>query len=123
MPVSVGNSTARFWRGAVPAVARLGATLAATNVPGAPGNLSAVVVGGVCQMQFTAPSHSGGLTITEYRVYANGTLLGPPDDASYGDGGFSQARAYSSVSVEDLITVSAVNAVGEGPKSAPVRVS
>ena len=62
---------------------------------------------------WTAPATDGGSTITAYRVYVNGVW----DTASYDINTFESVDA---VVAGQVIQVSAVNAVGEGPKSAPV---
>ena len=65
---------------------------------------------------WTAPATDGGSTITAYRVYVNGVW----DTASYDINSFESVDA---VIAGQVIQVSAVNAVGEGPKSAPVTVA
>ena len=62
---------------------------------------------------WAAPATDGGSTITAYRVYVNGVW----DTASYDINSFESVDA---VVAGQVIQVSAVNAVGEGPKSAPV---
>lgn len=60
---------------------------------------------------WTAPASDGGSTITAYKVYVDGVWDG--DDSS-------STECIDSVSTGRVIQVSAVNAIGEGPKSAAV---
>lgn len=76
--------------------------------PDAPRMLTADQTNGVT---WTKPA-SNGARITEYRIYEAGNLL----DVTSGD----DARWPYGPSVGLLYQVSAVNAVGEGPKSKPV---
>ena len=81
--------------------------------PGAP--TITLADGSSGQLVWTAPASNGGSSITKYRIYeedsfveeVNGDVLTWPSIVGPG-------TAYS---------VSAVNAVGEGPKSAPVIAS
>jgi hypothetical protein len=80
------------------------------TVPGAP--TITLANGSTGQLVWTAPASNGGASITKYRIYeedsfveeVNGNVLTWPSIAGPGTG-------YS---------VSAVNAIGEGPKSAAV---
>jgi levanase len=78
-------------------------------VPGAPTITSAIEANPV---QWLPPTSNGGSPITEYRVYADGGLfetVAAPETST-----------VNSVAGGSAVQVSAVNAVGEGPKSAPV---
>ena len=85
----------------------------APTVPGAPTITSATDGNSAI---WTAPASDGGSIITAYRVYVNGVW----DTASYDINSFESVDA---VIAGQVIQVSAVNAVGEGPKSAPVTVA
>jgi len=79
------------------------------NVPGAPTITSAIEANPV---QWLPPTSNGGSPITEYRVYADGGLfetVAAPETST-----------VNSVAGGSAVQVSAVNAVGEGPKSATV---
>lgn len=82
------------------------------RVPGAP-----VVVSAFESMpvEWLPPVSDGGSPIIAYRLYVNGSLveiIAAPSASS--------ADAFSP---GDLVEVSAVNQVGEGPKSLPVVVA
>jgi hypothetical protein len=81
----------------------------APTVPGAPTITSAVESFSVF---WTTPS-TGGSPLTGYRLYVNGSLL------EFDEWATESEDSYSAGSV---LQVSAVNAVGEGPKSAEVVV-
>jgi hypothetical protein len=79
-------------------------------VPGAPTITLAQIFESV---QWTTPSN-GNSPLTGYRLYAGGL---PIEDGAW-------TTISSNVYVEgEVVQVSAVNAVGEGPKSAPVTVT
>jgi levanase len=78
-------------------------------VPGAPRNVVAIES---FQITWHPPLSDGGSPVLEYRVYIDGTLaetIAAPETVS-----------VDSVSAGSVVRVSAVNAVGEGPKSDPV---
>lgn len=77
--------------------------------PGAP-TITAVVEAN--PVQWLPPTSNGGSPITEYRVYVDGDLfetVAAPETST-----------VNSVAGGSAVQVSAVNAVGEGPKSATV---
>ncbi len=78
--------------------------------PGAPTITAAVEANPV---QWLPPTSNGGSPITEYRVYVNGDLLFETVAAP-------ETSTVNSVAGGAAVQVSAVNAVGEGPKSATV---
>lgn len=92
---------------------RLGAVLVTATVPGAP-TITFAEDGNYAN--WTAPASDGGSAITAYKFYVNGVW----DGANYGSEGF---ESVDPVNTGQVVEVSAVNAVGEGPKSAPVTVS
>lgn len=113
MPLRVGSSAVTLKLGSQSVTGRLGAVLVTATVPGAPTITSTADANPVV---WDAPASDGGSPITGYRVYVNGTL-----SEDYGDGEMRSSVDF--VSTGQVVEVSAVNAVGEGPKSAPVTVS
>jgi hypothetical protein len=81
----------------------------ALTVPGAP-TITLASAGQI--IQWTTPSN-GNSALTGYRLYADGLLAEPAAWTTV------SANVYG---IGEVIQVSAVNAVGEGPKSAPVTV-
>lgn len=79
-------------------------------VPGAP-TITLAQAGG--SVQWTTPSN-GNSPLTGYRLYADGL---PIEDGAWTT---ISSNAYGE---GEVVQVSAVNAVGEGPKSAPVTVT
>lgn len=86
------------------------------TVPSAPLNLSATAGNGQGSFVWSAPSSNGGAAITGYRVYLDGafdqTSTTPKDTLT----GLTNGTTYN-------VAVSAVNSVGEGPKSAAISVT
>jgi endo-1,4-beta-xylanase len=86
------------------------------TVPGAPTITSATDAGGDTEVTYTAPADDGGSAITSYKFYLDGVeasvLFSSSGYALLGGGGTGA-----------VVEVSAVNAIGEGPKSAPFVVN
>src|SRR5207247_1575485 len=84
--------------------------------PGAPQGLSAAPGDATVSLMWSPPSSNGGSPITNYRVY-RGTISGQlsflatlPNVLSYTDSAVTNGQTY-------YYKVTAVNAVGEGPRS------
>jgi fibronectin type 3 domain-containing protein len=88
-----------------------------TTVPGAPTNLVASGTTGAVNLSWSAPSSNGGSAVTGYKVYRGSssgaetllTTLGAT--TSYSDAAVTGGNTY-------YYEVSAVNGIGEGPRSA-----
>lgn len=121
MAAKLGSTDVSFRLGVTtPAAVYLGSeqVWTAATVPGAPTITSATDAGGDTEVYYTAPVSDGGAAITSYKVYVDGVdatasiALSSPGFMLVGAGGLGA-----------VIEVSAVNAVGEGPKSDPVTVT
>jgi len=73
---------------------------------------------GHVNLTWNAPENDGGLTITEYRVYRNGTKIAtvPANQLWYNDTNVDNGQTYT-------YYVTAVNAAGESPKSDEVQAT
>src|SRR5205809_931795 len=90
--------------------------IAPTTAPGAPRDLGAVAGNATVALAWSSPSSDGGSAITNYKVY-RGTISGQlsllatlPNVLSYTDSAVTNGQTY-------YYKVTAVNAVGEGPRS------
>jgi fibronectin type 3 domain-containing protein len=90
--------------------------VASTTVPGAPRDLGAVAGDATVALAWSSPASDGGSAITNYKVY-RGTISGQlsllatlPNVLSYTDSAVTNGQTY-------YYKVTAVNAVGEGPRS------
>lgn len=117
MSAKLGAADAAFRLGAVtPAAVYLGATQvwSAVTVPGAP----TITFASPFAVQFTVPN-DGGSAILFYRVYVNDS--GSPTQDNVIDVGGGELQDLGLMS-NDTVRISAVNALGEGPLSAPATV-
>ena len=110
MPVKLGTSAVTIKLGAQSVTGYLGSTNVTAVVPGAPTITTAQSTNGEIAVIYSAPASDGGSPITEYRLYLDGLLV------LAGNPGLSPIVPGTAGQV---VEVSAVNAVGEGPKSAP----
>lgn len=87
---------------------------AGATVPSAPGNVTATAGDGVATVSWTPPDSDGGSAISDYKVYvSNGNTFDTLSTAtSFTVTNLTDGTAYT-------FTVTALNAVGEGPQSAP----
>lgn len=111
MPIKLGTSSVTLKLGSQSVTGRLGSTLVTASVPGAP-TITLAEDGN--SATWTAPASDGGSAITAYKFYVNGVW------DSYDSDGLTSVDA---VGAGQVVEVSAVNAIGEGPKSAPVTVT
>lgn len=116
--------SASSWRpdatlsGAGVAAAVTSTALPVPTVPGAPVGLAGV---DNFNIQWQAPSNNGGLPVTGYRVYVNGVDR-TNDQESFAE--FLTATSWRwGGGGQQTFEVSAVNAIGEGPKTAPLVYS
>jgi len=118
MPLKLGTGDVSFRLGSsTPAAAYLGSeqVWSAATVPGAPTITQAFDTGGEVNVDYVAPASDGGSAITGYVYYVNGSEVTPTAESA----GFATIPGASG----DTVEVSAVNAVGEGPKSDPETVA
>lgn len=92
-------------------------------VPGAPTNLVATASTGSAQPTIMvtglAPSNNGGSTITDYNVYVNGAGTATNSFAPPSGNQLSFLYNGATIGAGDYFQFTALNAQGEGPKSAP----
>jgi fibronectin type 3 domain-containing protein len=80
------------------------------TVPSAPQNLSASAGDGYVSLAWSAPSSTGGATITGYKIYRSSSLLTTTTSLNYTNYGLSNGTTY-------CYTVKAVNSVGDSVAS------
>jgi hypothetical protein len=115
MPAKIGTGNVLFRVGSgSPSKVFLG-TVAVQTVPGAPEIEMAEWSGDSTNVEHNIPS-DGGSAITAYKYYFDGAEY-TPTSTEEGIGYFA-GEDYSGLVAE----VSAVNAIGEGPKSTPYTV-
>ncbi len=92
--------------------------VSAATVPDPPGNLAATPGDTLVALSWSFPADDGGAVITNYKLYRNNVLITSPDDAvlAYNDTAVVNGTTYT-------YTISAVNSVGEGAKSAGVTAT
>ena len=120
MAVKLGIDGAYFRLGTQPAKVRLGA-VSVQDVPGAMTLVSAVDggPGQRIQLDVNAPADNGGSPLLAYHAYVDDVLEMTRSLVGIVPAGFFVEGDFRGLPVQ----VSAVNAVGEGPKSAPVTVT
>jgi hypothetical protein len=117
MAVKLGTSSVTLKLGTQSVTGYLGSVIVTVSVPGAPTILTATSAGfGNVNVTYTAPDSDGGSAITAYKFYIDGSEA-TPSSSSEG------AATFSTGTVGSAVEVSAVNAIGEGPKSAPVNAT
>jgi hypothetical protein len=117
MAAKLGSTTASLYLGSTPVAAYLGAeqVYSAATVPGAPTITVAEQVFDGVAINFTEPADDGGSPLTAYKIYLDGALVF--------EGLVIGGVLINEGGSGDVVEMSAVNAVGEGPKSAPVTVT
>jgi len=120
MAAKLGSTTASLYLGSTPVAAYLGAeqVYSAATVPGAPTNVTGFFEFGNTEVSFDAPEDDGGSPITGYKFYFDGVERTPSFSPDPNNRVFSN-QDYAGQDVE----VSAVNAIGEGPKSEPAEIT
>jgi hypothetical protein len=116
MAVKLGTSSVTLKLGTQSVTGYLGSAIVTATVPGAPTITSATDAGGDTEVYYTAPADDGGSAITAYKFYRDGVEA----IVVFGSAGFA---LLGGVGAGAVVEMSAVNAVGEGPKSAPVTVT
>jgi len=85
------------------------------TTPKAPQNLTAAPGNAQIALNWIAPADNGGATITHFKIYRNDTVIGILGKVlTYNDSGLVNGVTYS-------YNISAMNRVGEGPKSIGVH--
>jgi hypothetical protein len=122
MSIKLGTTTASLYLGSTPVAAYLGTeqVYSAVSVPGAPTIESIEAGDGEIALFFFPPENDGGSAITGYKVYFDDVEV-TPFGLNPSSGGRLVALFIGGLGPS--AQVSAVNAVGEGPRSAPVTVT
>jgi hypothetical protein len=93
------------------------------TAPGAPGGVSAKAAKAGVTVAWQAPATNGGSPVTGYRVYRRTTTGTPVFVASVGSGTTAFTDTTVARRTRYAYSVSAVNALGEGARSAEVTVT
>lgn len=122
MAVKLGSSAVSLYLGDQSVTGYLGSQIVTATVPGAPTNVVVTYseTMGVASVSasFSPPSSDGGSPVLGYLYYVNGNPV-LPANASEG----AVVFGTGTVQLDDVIEISAFNAIGEGPKSEPVTVA
>jgi hypothetical protein len=93
--------------------------LGATRVPTVPGKPVIVSASADSAFRFNDPANDGGSEITAYKVFVDGDEVTPDEIAGDGDNLADFIASLVEPASGSSVQVSAVNAVGDGPRSAP----
>lgn len=113
MAIRLGTTAVTLKLGTQAVTGRLGTQIVTASLPGAPTITSATS----STVNYSPPASNGGAAITAYRFYINSVLTTPTSGTLGSSATFGSSLAGASVEV------SAVNSVGEGPKSSPFTVA
>jgi hypothetical protein len=119
MPLNLGSSAALLRLGSgSPSKVFLG-SVTVLDVPQPPQVIGTSGGVGNTTISLAWPSNASGSALTGYRIYVDSALIASPSISGLIPESVSLNENYSG----QVIEVSAVNAIGEGPKSDPVTVS
>jgi fibronectin type 3 domain-containing protein len=93
------------------------------TAPSAPTSVTGIADPGVNHIAWNPPSTTGGSAVTSYRVYRSGSATGTFTQVGTTADRFFDDSAGLTAGATYYYAVSAVNAVGEGPRSASVAVT
>ena len=113
----IGSVAAAAFRGDQFASLYLGATRVPT-VPGPPRVNTAYDA----YIDATEPQNDGGSVITEWQAYVDGGSF-PMDEPTFAGDGSWDITLGDLLMVGQVVQLSAINAVGEGPRSSPFTVA
>ena len=123
MPVNLGSSAVSLYLGDQSVTGYIGSQIVTASVPGAP-TISGAYYSPFMPGTFAtlaAPASDGGSPVTGYRFYFNGvaTMIYTGQESGVPGVLFFE---LAEPGPGDVLEAAAVNANGEGPKSAPVTV-
>jgi len=132
MAIKLGTSSVTLKLGTQSVTGYLGSAIVTATVPGAPTIFEAAFAFGDTGVSVASPISNGGSPITSFNFYFEGSdsptapdelrLVGENDQLVTEDPLFAIA-IFSPDYTGQEVRASAVNAIGEGPKSAPVTVT